>query len=507
MKRRKTEGLGIAGWKSLVLGSLVIAWVPCVAAEPPKAVPVAESAGIEAPAGPDFSTVGRVVSRSQQFRVDGGDEEIRGSLALIAEEAKAELLELLQEADGWRQPVGSVPVSIRLHGQQGDPLPARTVATRLVATDAGYELIIDVHLSRGIDTEEIKKTVTQALIYERALRGKLPGGEETALSVPPWLVVGLREAENWNAGKSDRRLYEALFRHGGLFKMEQLFNVDEKQDLEMDAATRSAFRVSSGALVMALAEQPQGKEGFRNFLREVAAYEGEMPALLRRCFPGLNLSETSIAKWWALQMAEMGTAPLTDSFSISDTERQLDEILVLSLQDEHGSPVRKPLSGSWEELKGYKIPERAQAVRAAQDELVRLSYRCFPSYRPMIAEYQLILNALVTGKTAKMDERLAALEETRVGMVVQANRGRDFLDWFEITRARQTSGAFDDYLTLKRRLQARKIQRHDALTKYLDRMDALFNRGQQDSPRVPFRGMGGPSPDVLPSFELPPLPR
>ncbi|MFT3991345.1 MAG: hypothetical protein QM680_08030 [Luteolibacter sp.] len=501
MRRFVKYGLGVVGFATLA-----------VAQEPPKAVPVAEvPQAPAAPAGPDFSSAGKVLSRTQLFSVEGGDESIRGSIALIAEEAKSELLEVLQETEGMQPTQGRVPISIRLHGQQGDPLPARTIAIQLFATDAGYELVIDVHLSRGVETEEIKKAVTTTLIYERALRDKTTVSEDTALSVPPWLVTGVREAVAWRAGNSDRRLYEALFRHGGLFKIDQLLNVDEKQDLEMDAATRSAFRVSSGALVMALVRQPQGKEGFREFLKEAAGYDGEMPGLLRKCFPGLNLSETSLAKWWALQMAEMGTAPLTDSISIADTEKRLEEILVLNLHSDDGAPVRKPLSGSWQELAGYKIPERKQAVRAAQDELVQLSYRCFPSYRPLITEYQLILNVLITGKTQKLAERLAALDETRVTMVAQANRGRDFLDWFEITRARETSGEFDDYLTLKRRLQARKIQRNDALTKYLDRMDALFDRGQQDAKPAGNRGMipllPGAPPDLPPTPEIPVLPR
>ena len=62
-------------------------------------------------------------------------------------------------------------------------------------------------------------------------------------------------------------------------------------------------------------------------------------------------------------------------------------------------------------------------------------------------------------------------------MTAKAKRARDYLDWFEITRARETSGAFDDYMRLKDRLKANPHRRNDELSKYLDRMDAIFSRG------------------------------
>ena len=93
------------------------------------------------PAGPEW-----VVSRSKQFRVAGGDSLLRGTVAMLAEETKDELLKLTGEKDEWK-----VPVTIRLHGKPGDPLPARTVSMRLLVVEGVSELGLDVHLSRGIE--------------------------------------------------------------------------------------------------------------------------------------------------------------------------------------------------------------------------------------------------------------------------------------------------------------------------------------------------------------------
>lgn len=454
---------------------LALAWLWTAvraAEEIPHAVQVAEPPAQAAPAGPD-----RVVSRSRQFRVTGGDSLVRGTVALLAEETKDELLQLTGEADAWM-----VPVTISLYGKPGDPLPVRTVAMRLVVVEGVSELRLDVHLSHGIEQERFKRAVTTALLYERALRNHAnTEAADRPLVVAPWLADGLREATAWRLNQSDRRLYEALFKHGGLFKTDELFTLGENAFEDLDGAMRAAFRVSSGAMVMALLEQPQGKEGFRAFLAEVAGYEGEMPALLRQHFPELNLSETSLAKWWALQFASKGGLNLlTDIFTIQQTEAALADGLHLQFRTPEGIVQQKELA-AWPELAALKEPDRRAAVQHAQDALVRLSYRCFPSYRPLLLSYQIALDAIAKNNPKATAKQLAELEETRVTMLARSKRARDYLDWFEITRARETSGAFDDYLRLKERLKANPHHRQDDLSEYLDRMDRIFFRAEQKS--------------------------
>jgi hypothetical protein len=413
----------------------------------------------------------RVISTSEQFRISGGEPSDRSAIALIAEEAKSELLRLTEEKDAWK-----VPVTITLHGKPGDPVPLRTVATQILVSEVGYELRVDLHLCRGIERERFKQTATSALIYERALRDRKTHESETPFLVPPWLTDGLCEATAWLLNQSDRRLYAALFKTGGLFKIDELFALNQSGFEELDAATRTAFRTSSGALVMALLQQPHGKEGFSAFLTDAAAFQGEMPALLRKHFPELNLSETSLSKWWALQFANIGGQNLTtDVLSIAQTETALADALKLNVRTPEGIFQSKDLS-SWPELASLSDLERAKAVETAQEALVRLSYRCFPSFRPILGEYDLVLKAIAKNTTKDLAARITSLDERRATMSNKARHARDYLDWFEITRARQTSGAFDDYIRLKERLKVVQSGRSDSVSKYLDRMDAIFSR-------------------------------
>lgn len=449
------------------------------AQEAPRAIQVTEP-----PEPLQLSGQDRVISSTQQFRILGGEPADRANLAHLAENTKTELYRLTEEKDEWK-----VPITITLHGKPGDPLPTRTESIQLHVSEVGYDLRLDFHLSRGIEPDRLTRAVTSALVYERSLRN-LPAQEtDKPFHVPPWLTDGLREATAWRLGQSDRKLYAALFKTGGLFKIDEIFALKDEGFENLDAAMRAAFRVSSGALVMALLQQPQGKQGFRTFLTDVAAFEGEPPALLRKHFPELNQSETSLRKWWALQLANIGGQNLlSDVLTISETETALSEALRLDFRNPEGAMVQMELN-SWPDLAALNEAERAKSVRLAQDALIRLSFRCFPAYRPLISEYQIVLSSISKNKTQEVANQLTALGERRHIMVEKATRARDYLDYFEISRARETSGVFNDYMRLKDRLESTLHRRTDPLSEYLNRMDTIFCREaepfSQPRPLVP----------------------
>jgi hypothetical protein len=477
--------------RTLVLGWILTSALLGQETSPPVPVP-------EPPAPAGRIDQERVISHTQQFQVYGGEPKQRGIIATLAEEAKDELLRLTEEQDTWK-----VPISIRLHGKLGDPIPKRSMAMEILVSEVGYQIRLELHLAEGITPEKIKYEITSALALERTLRAMPTHESDTPLLVPPWLIDGLLEASDWRLNQSDRKLYGALFKSGNLFKLDELFALNEQEFWEMDGASRAAFHVSAGALVMALLEQPQGKQGFKKFLADVGSYGGEMPSLLRKHFPELNLSETSLSKWWALKLASIGGKNLaTEVLTISNTESALTEALRLNFQTAEGIIEQKEFT-AWPELAALTVAERAKSVQAAQDAIARLSYRCFPSYRPILAEYQLILRAIAANKTKDLPAQIAALSERRGVMLAKANRARDYLDWFEITRARKTSGAFDDYIRLKERLKENPHRRNDDISKYLDRMDAIFNRGQ-DRTKPP---SNVPQVESNEPTDLPPLSR
>jgi hypothetical protein len=441
----------------------------CIAQEAPAPAPAANPVA----EFPDRPVEGQTIttSASRQFRVSGAEPKLRNTLAFLAEDAKSDFLGLSQEKDAWK-----VPISLMLQGKQGEAIPKRTIAIDLHWGEEGFKIYINVHLAQGIDHKRLRSAILSALVYEKSLRTIKPGPLEERLLVRPWLVEGLAEMIDWRRGKSDRRLYQTVFQAGGLYQLEEMLDISQQQFDESDSAMRAAFRVSAGGLMMALLEQPSGTEAFRSFMGEAAQFGGDMPVLLRKHFPGLNLSQKSLEKWWALQMANQSRNSLTEVMSIQETEIALAEALKLRFRDEQGIARDREIS-AWQELATLDEGARIFGVRHAEESLVRLSYRCFPSYRNLLTEYQTLLQAIVKPpKKYDIAAKLRELDETRLLMGQRGKRAIDYLDWFEITRARETSGVFDDYMKLKQRLDQGLMQQDDHISRYLDRAEKIYHR-------------------------------
>ena len=461
---------------------------------PPQAVPVEEPA-VEVKPGGNVApppAEAKALSRSGMFRVSGGEQAQRSSVALLLEQSKDDFETLLRDRDvdvekqaakkaAFFDPGGAaeafkVPVNVEITANPDRPPVEYSVGY----TEDSFALGIRIRMDRGIDHELLDRAALTVLLYERSLRNAKPGEMKDPLVIRPWLVEGLTEAGKWREGTADRRIYEGVFRRGGGFTMDELFELPERSFDRLDGASRLAFRALSGALVMALLEQPQGRGAFRAFAGEAARFSGEMPVLLRKHFPDLNLSERSLAKWWALTLAKLIQPQLSEVLPIRETEQALEEALQFHSRDGDGNAVKRGI-GEWQTVADLEPDERQEAVRPAEDGLVRLSYRCFPSYRPLVKDYQQILRDLAGGSWDGIDERLAELAEQRETMVARSVMARDYMDYFEISRARSLSGEFEDYLKLKKELELRpRPPRRDRVTDYLNTMQKAYElRGKR----------------------------
>ena len=407
-------------------------------------------------------------SRSRQFLIHGANLRVRNAVATLADEMRQELVDEIGGGEGFKN-----PIVIELHGQPGGKLPPNPMVASFQTVPGGFRLQLDIHLARGIDREGLERRILELLIFERSLRGRSPEGFEDRLLVPDWLIEGLLESFRWKRKEGDRGLYAALFKRKALFTVERLLPEEAAKDL--GAGERAAFRASSGALVMALLEQPGGKEGMAKFLGEIATFEGQPMALLMKHFPDMNLGEKSLEKWWALQLARMAEAPVTEMMTIAETEEALEEVLVIQFDDgQGGSIVLQP--EQFRDLVALDPERRLAAVRPVADGLSLMSFRAFPGHRPVIMGYLTILGELMQDRDENLDARLAELEESREHLRRIGIRTRDILEWYHITTAVEVSGAFDDYIQLKEKLSEGPTQRSGPISRYLDAIEKVYER-------------------------------
>lgn len=435
------------------------------APSPGDKLPVAEAEEVPATASTPQKTV-RIISKSKQFVVYGRDSLVAGAVATKADEIRGELLQLLGVAKTWKH-----QVTIFLAGEPGAPVPPRPIRTRINVIDGVPVYEIRVHAGGGINLDKLHAAIVSMLLYERALRSIDPGAFPDEITLPPWLATGVDQAILWQSGKIDRHLYQSLFERSEMLSPEQVLGY--KTPEKLDASTRSVYDASCGVLVLCLVNQPGGKDALVRLLDQSVLGEGEPAEMIARNFLSFGLTNNALHKWWALQLANLATAKTTECYTPAETEKRLAEALTLIYFD---TGSRTPIPVSVDDVEqATAIPDWKAQSRRVLDQLVRLSIRCFPEYRPIITEYCRIIAALQHGlPPEEAIQMIGPLIEVREAYTAASLRARDYLDWYEITKLGGRSGSFNSYLDAMNVLRAAPDRRDTPLSRYLDDIQALY---------------------------------
>ncbi len=442
-----------------------------VVEQAPGAAPSAEAARRQAEPPPRSErnkavADAHVVSQSRLFSVSGGDALRMGAIASKADETYRQVCHLLGLDEHWKY-----AISIRLLGQPDAPAVASPIRTRIAILGGEPNFQIRIHSGGGIDLDRLTNAIISMVLYERSLREMNPNAFPETLSMPDWLVTGVQQAILWKQGRADRSLYRNLFNRAEMLTPEDIIATRDPQKL--DAATRQMYEVSCGVLMMSLINRPDGRDSLRDLLADAATVEGRPHEIIGRYFHELSLDEGLLNKWWALELASLSAQRATEALSPLETERQLAEALTLMVYDESGLQPR-PMSVE----NTYALVKLPQWQRRAQrniEQLMLLSQRCFPGYRLIITEYCRALAELMNGATPdEVQNILGPLTELRRAYVRASIRGRDYLDWYEITHLGEgRGGSFDAYLDAMQLLRRRQQGRSTPISRYLDDIEAL----------------------------------
>lgn len=409
--------------------------------------------------------------------VVGSEQQVRGGIASLAQSLFTELNSLCNEKGRKMK----IPLIIRLYGARGDVEQQRSIVSDIAQIQDQYQLNIHIHLARGVDQERLRYHLMEMLLYERGLGNAQAVAAGERVLVKPWLIVGLLETIEHRAGRGNRKLYQAKIPYLEIMPIQQMFDATEKQWLALDGRKPLAFRALSGAMVSSLVRQPKGRPSMAAYLADFATFKGESENLMRKHFPAMNQSRNSLEKWVSLEMLELGTARNTEAFSILETEKRLDSILKLRYRDKEGLAKTVDIEGYQEIIEVEDASKRLESVAGARSELERLSYRCFPTYRPLLDEYGMILRDIVRGKDKQIPARLKKLAEVRLNSQKAAKRVRDYLDWYYITQSNHVGGSFLQYRELSDALQQEALRppRNDATEGYLDRIQRIYGGGSE----------------------------
>ncbi len=424
--------------------------------------------------GPEGTKVAAKKMQITQFgsiSVTGGEQQVRGSIASVANELRDQLNQLCGDAGRKMK----LPLIVKLYGAEGDAKLSRSILSKISSFQGQYQLLLHIHLAKGVDQYLLRYHLMELLLYERGLADGQFVEEGDRVVIKPWLVIGMLEAIDIRSGDSNREIYQADIDFLSVLPLEKVFDATENQWREMIGREPVTFRAISGAIVNSLLRQPDGKSGISSYLAEFATFKGEYENLLRRHFSGMNKSSNSLGKWVNLELLELATARVTQVHSMLETESRLDGLLKLRYRDIDGSALSAGID-EYEQVLKREPSERIEAVAAARAELERLSYRCFPTYRPIFNEYDIILRDIVKGEDKDISSRLAKLIDVRMRMKAAAIRSRDYLDWYYITQSSDLSGTFTKYRALIEALKKEELRASpdDATSHYLDQVQKIY---------------------------------
>ena len=188
-------------------------------------------------------------------------------------------------------------------------------------------------------------------------------------------------------------------------------------------------------------------------------------------FPGLGSGDALTALWTSAVARFASTIRYEYLLSFAQTNEQLENLLRTKIPN----PGKSGPSLELEKL-GRTKPTAAQipALRSLGQNLLLLGASAHPLLRPVVGEYQQIAELLAARKPGKTVQRLARVKSLHQDIVRRMSDIDDYMNWFEATQLQTSSGAFGDFLNAARQSDEGERHRRDALSVYLDAVEAQF---------------------------------
>ncbi len=414
----------------------------------------------------------RVTSESRAFVVISEDSLRAGAIASRADDIRKHLQEIIS-----LPALREFPIHIELLGKTTDSSSLNPYALHIDVLDKKPIIKLDVNIAGGVDINELHRYIVRACLYEHAMRSvdlnAYEEGEDVQLRLPLWLTLGIEQTILWRGGRVDRSVFVELFQQSDILHIEQL--LDMPNDGQLDGRSRQIMEASSAALIQSLIAQEQGKQLLLSLLEEAINSQQSSKEMIQSYFHELGMDNSALQKWWALELAKLASPKLTETQAPLASEESLANALIVTYVDEESRQVRQV---SFDDIYNFvKIPNYEKLLPRLQNRLIRIGVYSFPGYRPIITEYRRAIAFLEAGKEAdEIFSIIGPLRELREAYITTAKRGRDYLDWYEITQlAPQDSPQLQQYLRLRQQLREEHKPVETHMSRYLRDIEKLMH--------------------------------
>ncbi len=121
------------------------------------------------------------------------------------------------------------------------------------------------------------------------------------------------------------------------------------------------------------------------------------------------------------------------------------------------------------------MPAHRDALRQAGQQLQLLGAQAHPSYRAIVQEAYELTELLARGKARGVGPRLARVASYRAVIEQQGTAIDDYLNWFEATQSKTSSGVFSQMLEARQKADEALPRRRDPISVYLDSIEMQTN--------------------------------
>ena len=404
-------------------------------------------------------TAERSVSASHQFVVYGVTVQLRGAVADVAEKTKTNVLQLLQVRDTWQ-----IPIVLNLQFPQANVPDAPVTALRFSQTGSGLKIQLDLTIAADFDPLALRRQLLRVVLLEMAYRRspELPAGSYY-VEPPDWLIEGLLAADPHQDRAAMINAVSPLVSEDRIIPLDQFLRQKASQ---LDTPGELLYRGHALALLQLLLQDTGGPGRLAGFIGNLSRTSSDPVADLKVFFP--ILGGAAVDAIWKASVASLKSRRY-ELLTASETERRLEELV------RTGDAVTGSGSIDLTKFVRRKISKaEAPELRQLRVNLMLLASEANPILRPLVLEYQLIVQRILARKPAGLEKRLANLAAKRQSIRARASGIDDYMNWFEATQSGTTSGSFTGYLRAAAHSKELESRRRDPLSVYLDALEEQF---------------------------------
>jgi hypothetical protein len=406
--------------------------------------------------------VDRSVSASRQFIVYGTTAPLRGAIAQVAENTKANVLNLLQQRDEWK-----TPIILNLQFPQANVPELPLAAFRFSQTGSGLKIQIDLTIADDFDAQAVRRQVLRAILLEMIYRHapNLPAGA-AYLEPPDWLIEGLLAAEPFHDRSAMLDTIGSLVTENRIMTLDQFL---QQNFGLLDPSGQVLYRAYALAFLQLLMSDTGGSARLGHYLDSLSEPSADPVESLKLYFPILARS-SEVDALWRTSVASLTTRKY-ELLTVAETERQLDELLGPATS----SSNIKPQTDAFLAFQKKRLtPAELANLHQLQEKLLLLGMKANPTLRGLVMEYEAIAERLFKHKTKGIAARLKMLATKRAEIKTRMAQADDFMNWYEATQADSISGAFTGYLRAATQAEEIRSRRRDPISVYLDALEEQF---------------------------------